>query len=77
MPLDTGSTLYHARWPQITRSSLAPGLLELVEPLARLVPPARVVDKPADSVFSRPGFAADLRRRGIGMIVITGGETDV
>lgn len=68
---------YYARWPQMTRSSLDPGLLELVEPLARLVPPARVVDKPANSVFSRSGFAAVLRRRGIRTIVMAGGETDV
>ena len=53
------------------------GLLELVEPLARLVPPARQVEKPANSAFSRPGFASALKRRGISTLVVTGGETDV
>lgn len=68
---------YYERWPQMTRGALDPQLLELVEPLARLVPPARAVDKPANSVFSRAGFAAALKRRRIDTLVVTGGETDV
>lgn len=68
---------YYERWPQMTREALDPRLLELVEPLARLVPPARTIDKPANSVFSRAGFAAALKRRGITTLVVTGGETDV
>lgn len=68
---------YYEHWPQMTREALDPGLLELVEPLARLVPPARVVDKPANSVFSRPGFAAALKRRRVTTLVVSGGETDV
>lgn len=68
---------YYERWPQMTRAALDPRLLELVEPLARLVPPARAVDKPANSIFSRTGFAAALKRRGITTLVVTGGETDV
>lgn len=68
---------YYERWPQMTRQALDPGLLELVDPLARLVPPARQVDKPANSAFSRPGFASALKRRGITTLVVTGGETDV
>jgi nicotinamidase-related amidase len=68
---------YYERWPQMTRSELAPHLLELVEPLARLVPPARMIEKPANSAFSRAGFASALRRRGVTTLVVTGGETDV
>ena len=68
---------YYERWPQMTRGELAPDLLDLVEPLARLVPPARQIDKPANSAFSRPGFATALKRRGITTLVVTGGETDV
>lgn len=68
---------YYERWPQMTRSALDPLLLELVEPLARLVPPARAVDKPGNSVFSRAGFGAALKRRGVTTLVVTGGETDV
>jgi len=68
---------YYERWPQMTRELLDPGLLDLVEPLARLVPPALQVDKPANSAFSRPGFAAALKRRGVTTLIVTGGETDV
>lgn len=68
---------YYERWTQMTRAALDPQLLELVEPLARLVPPALAVDKPANSAFSRPGFAAALKRRRIDTLVVTGGETDV
>lgn len=68
---------YYERWPQMTRAALDPQLLDLVEPLARLVPPARTVEKPANSVFSRVGFAAALKRRRIDTLVVTGGETDV
>ena len=68
---------YYEHWPQMTRDALDPRLLGLVEPLARFVPPARVIDKPANSVFSRVGFAAALKRLGVTTLVITGGETDV
>lgn len=68
---------FYERWPQMTRAALDPGLLDLVDPLARLVPPARAVDKPGNSAFSRAGFAAALKRRRITTLVVTGGETDV
>lgn len=68
---------YYEHWPQMTRAALDPHLLELVEPLARLMPPARALDKPANSAFSRAGLAAALKRRGVTTLVVTGGETDV
>lgn len=68
---------YYAAWPCLARDKLDPDLLELVPSLARLVPPARQIDKGVNSAFSRPGFAAALKRRGIDTLVVTGGETDV
>ena len=68
---------YYAAWPGLTREALDPALLELVPSLARLVPPARVLDKRVNSAFSRPGFAAALKRRGVTTLVVSGGETDV
>lgn len=68
---------YYRAWPQMTRHALGADLLNLVDPLARLVPPARVIDKPANSAFSHPGLAAGLRRSGATSLVVTGGETDV
>jgi nicotinamidase-related amidase len=68
---------YYAAWPDLVRDRLDPALLDVVPPLSGLIPPAKVVDKCANSAFSRPGFASALRRRGIDTLVITGGETDV
>lgn len=61
----------------MTRGEIDPRLLDLVEPLAALVPPARLIDKPKNSVFCHPYLAAGLRARGITTLVVTGGETDV
>jgi nicotinamidase-related amidase len=68
---------YYRHWRAMTRDRLDPRLLELVEPLRALVPPANVLDKAAYSAFSHRGLAPGLRRRGIETLIITGGETDV
>ena len=68
---------YYRHWQAMTRSQLDPRLLELVEPLARLCPPARIVDKTVYSAFSNPRLAPALRRKGVETLIITGGETDV
>lgn len=68
---------YYRRWEAATRSRLAPGQLDLVPELARLVPPARVVDKPTYSSFKHSDLAALLSERRIETLVITGAETDV
>src|SRR5207253_10854854 len=52
-------------------------MLELVPALARLSPPAVVVDKHAYSPFVENGTLQLLRRRGVDTLVITGAETDV
>jgi nicotinamidase-related amidase len=68
---------YYRRWRSMTRDRLDPRLLELVEPLRKLAPPARVLDKTVYSAFSHPRLAPALRRRGIETLIVTGGETDV
>ena len=68
---------YYEQWRDVTRERLDPRLLELVEPLSALVPPARVLDKMVYSAFAEPGLAPALRRNGITALVVTGGETDV
>jgi nicotinamidase-related amidase len=68
---------YFRRWKQATRSCLPPSGLELVPALARFVPPALVVDKPAYSAFASGSLASLLIGKGIGTVVITGAETDV
>ena len=68
---------YYRHWRAMTRDKLDPRLLELVEPLRALVPPAKLLDKPVYSAFSNPRLADGLRRRGIETLIVTGGETDV
>jgi nicotinamidase-related amidase len=68
---------YYRHWRAMTRDTPDPCLLELAEPLARLCPPARTLDKAVYSAFADPRLAPALRRKGIGTLIVTGGETDV
>jgi nicotinamidase-related amidase len=68
---------YYRRWPETTREKLDPGLLELVPSLARMCPPAAVVDKTRYSAFSEPHLLSHLRHREADGLIITGSETDV
>jgi nicotinamidase-related amidase len=49
---------YYHRWRGMTREELAPGLLELVPPLARLAPPATVINKHVYSPFVEEACSA-------------------
>ena len=68
---------YFARWRDLTRERIDPRLLELVPPLAALVPPAAVIDKGVYSPFAAPELMELLQRRGTDSLVISGAETDV
>jgi nicotinamidase-related amidase len=68
---------YYEHWPEVTREKVHPELLDLMPPLARLVPPAKVIDKPGYSAFSNPKLLEELRAAHADTLVITGGETDV
>lgn len=68
---------YFRHWRQATRDHLPPSALDLVPALARYVPPARIVDKPAYSAFSNPQLSELLVEKSISSVVITGAETDV
>ncbi len=68
---------YYRRWRSMTRDCIDRRLLELVEPLRRLVPPAKVLNKTVYSALAHPPLAHSLRRHGIGTLIVTGGETDV
>jgi nicotinamidase-related amidase len=68
---------YFRRWHHATRSQLTPSALELVPALARFVPPAQIIDKPAYSAFSNSRLASLLIEKNVGTVVITGAETDV
>lgn len=66
---------YFSHWREMTRERLDPRLLELVPELARLVPPARVIDKRVYSGFRAPGMGEALRH--VDTVVISGAETDI
>lgn len=68
---------YYQKWESLTLDSLEPSTLELVPTLARLVPPARAIDKRGYSPWSEEHLHALLAARGTHTVVITGGETDV
>lgn len=68
---------YFQRWRCATRAQLGPTDLELVPALARFVPPARTIDKPAYSAFMGSGLRGLLVDKNVRVIVITGAETDV
>jgi nicotinamidase-related amidase len=68
---------YYARWREFTGERIDPRLLGLVPALARLAPPAAVVDKHFYSAFREPGLARLLQERAADALVVTGAETDV
>jgi nicotinamidase-related amidase len=68
---------YYKRWELATRQKLAPGQLDLLPELARFIPPARVIDKPAYSAFTQSGLFNLLTEKHVGTVVMTGAETDV
>jgi nicotinamidase-related amidase len=68
---------YYQRWKAATREHLQADQLDLVPELARFVPPAHVIDKPAYSAFYLSGLDVFLRDRGVRSLFVTGAETDV
>lgn len=68
---------YYRHWREMTGERLNSRLIELVPPLAALVPPAFVVDKSHYSPFVEPAFLKVLDRLQADTLVMTGGETDV
>src|SRR5262249_26543969 len=68
---------YFRRWSEMTLDRIDLQLVELVPSLARLVPPAAVVDKPVYSPFFGRRLLHLLTARHADTVVITGAETDV
>jgi nicotinamidase-related amidase len=68
---------FYRRWAELTLERIDPGLLELVPPLARFVPPAVTIDKRVYSPFNEQAIWRVLRERWADTLVITGAETDM
>jgi nicotinamidase-related amidase len=69
--------LYYQRWKAATREELDPSWLELLDPLRRLVPPARVIEKMRYSAFANSTLLSHLQERRADGLIVTGSETDV
>ena len=68
---------YYSRWAAMTQEQIAPGMLDLAPDLARLVPPAEVIDKPVYSPWLGSNLHAKLAERRCDTVIVTGGETDM
>jgi nicotinamidase-related amidase len=68
---------YYRRWQNTTRENIDLRLLNLMPSLARLAPPATVIDKTRYSAFAQPSLLRCLQERNADGLVITGSETDV
>jgi nicotinamidase-related amidase len=68
---------YYEKWRGATRELIDPGLIDLLPLLARLAPPAVVIDKTRYSAFAGSGLDALLASREADALIVTGSETDV
>jgi nicotinamidase-related amidase len=69
--------LYYEKWRETTRDQMDVRLLQLMPDLAKLAPPAMVIDKMRYSAFFEPFLLQHLRARQADGLVVTGSETDV
>jgi nicotinamidase-related amidase len=68
---------YYRRWADVTLATIDPRLVELMPPLSRAVPPAKVLDKRVYSPWTEGRLDNLLRGSATDTLIITGGETDV
>jgi nicotinamidase-related amidase len=68
---------YYEKWRETTQEQLDPRMLDLLDPLARLVPPATVIPKSGYSAFFETNLLTHLRARNADGLIVTGSETDV
>jgi nicotinamidase-related amidase len=68
---------YYEKWWMMTLEHLPKDLVDVLPELRKLVPPARVFDKPGYSPWLDGRLNGVLRDEGVTSLVISGGETDV
>lgn len=68
---------YYQHWDNMLGKRIHPDLLALVPSLARLVPPAKILDKRSYSPWWSGELHHALQGAGIETLVITGGESDI
>jgi nicotinamidase-related amidase len=69
--------IYYRHWKSVLSSNIDADLLDLIEPLRRFSPPARVIDKYVHSGFEATLFQEALDELEADTIIFTGVETDV
>jgi nicotinamidase-related amidase len=69
--------IYYRHWKSVLSNNIGADLLDLIEPLRRFAPPARIIDKYVHSAFEAPSFQAALDELEADTIIFTGVETDV
>lgn len=69
--------IYYRHWKSVLASNIDADLLDLIPPLRRFTPPARVIDKYVHSAFEAPAFQDTLDELDADTIIFTGVETDV
>lgn len=68
---------FYRHWRSVTLERMPAAMLDLVDPLDELVPPARVYDKTAHSAFESDDFNGALARLAADTLILSGVETDV
>ncbi|KFL25526.1 cysteine hydrolase [Devosia sp. 17-2-E-8] len=68
---------YYRRYRSMTLSEMDPGWVALHPELKRYVPPAAVFDKPAYSPWWSGQLHRLLRRSGVSVLILSGGESDI
>jgi nicotinamidase-related amidase len=68
---------YYSKWHNVTRSEMDSEWLDLMAPLAKFTPPARIIDKTRYSAFAGSQLHDLLQQASIRCLLVTGSETDV
>jgi nicotinamidase-related amidase len=69
--------IYYRHWKSVLGHRIGADVLDLIEPLRRFTPPARIIDKYVHSAFEAPRFQETLDELEADTIVFSGVETDV
>jgi nicotinamidase-related amidase len=68
---------YYERWQVMTRSRMAPALVEVAPELARYAPPAKVLDKQVYSPWVDGALSRLLTALHVDTLIVSGTETEV
>ncbi|MDY0885659.1 cysteine hydrolase [Dongia soli] len=68
---------FYSKWRNVTRDHLAGNVLDLMSPLDKFIPPAKLIDKMTYSAFSNPALLQQLNAWRCPNVIISGAETDV